>query len=436
MAAVRVLKTVIKRRFSSALYITGDKAQSNYVVLTPHIDFDEQIKRKDDLVKSIKARKLNIDLDKIEKRWAFFKMLDDHKTVLEVTRNEINVVIGKLKQEPQKNAADIEKLQLHVKLVKDDLKNIKDYSYGIDENANLGVLSLPNLLHPQTPINNTVTCHEFLDQPKRVDKSHVDVAKSLNLIVYVNPTCCFLKSDAALLEFSLTNYFQENLLKMGFTQFSNADFARSVVVDGCGDRKIFTLEGSNDELNRLHLVGGGSLHSFMAYFAKHSLQAAALPLKFFSLGRKYVSGDTGSDLFNLSQNSVARVFVAFEDDRQMDETLHALTQQIIQLYEPLGYHFKLVYVPASDLEKGESLRVSVQMLSNFLQKYVEVGSLGVYDDYLSKRLLFTCMVNKERRFLKIISGEVLNVQRFLACAIENNCLLEKPLIPDVLKKYL
>jgi hypothetical protein len=61
---VRVSFRTVSRKFSSALYITGDKAQTNFVVLTPHIDFEDQIKNKSDLIKNIEARKLNINLEK------------------------------------------------------------------------------------------------------------------------------------------------------------------------------------------------------------------------------------------------------------------------------------------------------------------------------------------------------------------------------------
>lgn len=433
---VRVISKTFNRSFSSALYVTGDKAQSNFVVLTPYVDFEEIIKHKSELIKSIEARQLNINLDKIEKRWNFFKMIDEHKSVLEFTRSEINSLINKLKQDgEEKNKSDIETLLTHVKLVKDDLKNVKEYSYGIEENANLGVLSLPNFLHPKTPLDSETTIHEFLTQPNPTSDSHMSIGKALNFVEYTNPNFCFLKSEAALFEFALTNYFQTNLLNHGFSQFSNADFARSIIVEGCGtdflDRNaIFTLDGSNSDINRLHLVGGASLYSFMAYFAKNSIQTSLLPLRFFSLGRKYTPG-SGSDLFNLSQNTVAQVFVATNRENT-DEIFDKLVEQIKEIYEPLDYHFRLVLVPASGLKIGESLKVSIQLFSNYLGKYVEVGFLSLYGDYVSKRLLFTH--GKDKNFVEVITGEVLNVQKLLACVLENNNK-DKPLLSTLLQKH-
>jgi seryl-tRNA synthetase len=142
-------------------------------------------------------------------------------------------------------------------------------------------------------------------------------------------------------------------------------------------------------------------------------------------------------LFNLSQNTVGQAFVATEDDTQkMDAALDALLKQIVELYEPLGYHFKLVYVPASELEIGESLKVSIQMFSNYSQEYVEVGNVSVYDNYLSKRLLFTYPANKQTKFVKVIAGEVLNVQKILGCVLENNFPDKKPLMSNLLQKQL
>ena len=56
-------------------------------------------------------------------------------------------------------------------------------------------------------------------------------------------------------------------------------------------------------------------------------------------------------------------------------------------YDKLGLKYRLVYTDAKNLSLAESLRLEVQMWSVLSEKYVTVGSLSKYEDYISRRLL-------------------------------------------------
>ncbi|KAJ8953071.1 hypothetical protein NQ318_013413 [Aromia moschata] len=348
-------------------------------------------------------------------------------------------MISELMKDVDKNKNDIDALKLHSKLVKDDIKNIKDYWYGLEEDTMLQILNLPNILHKKTPLEN-ITIYATQDCIKEKSKSHMEIAEEYRYVEYFDPLTCYLKSDAALFELGILNYFRDGLSRTGFTQFSNSNFCRSVVLEGCGDNyekplKAFTLEeveDSRDDINRLHLCGGASLYAFMAYFTRNLLQQTHFPLRYFSLGKKYQPANKNlpNDLFNLSQESALNIFIAtLEEDDFLEET----TKRVIALYEPLGHHFRLTLLAADKLERSESLRLSIQMYSNYLESYVEVGNISLYDNYLSKRLLFTYNVNKERKYPKIIGGTLLNVPRMLGCVLENSVFFNKDLMTPVLK---
>lgn len=421
---------ILKRTFSSALYVTGDKANETFRVLTPYLDFDERICDKGELEENIKSRGLDTNITKVKKYWNFYKAIDDKKRILEATKDEISLQIRKLLEEPEKNARDLEKLKTHAKLVKDDLKNVKDYLYGVEAHAVENVLSLPNRLDSKTPREVQEVVHIFLEKKEQPSKHHLEIAKDLQLIKFVNGKL-YLKNEAALLELALQNYCDNFLLQHKFVPFSNADFVRSVVVEGCGtdfrDKlEILTLEDKhgekNHELSRLHLVGGASLYSFMAYYTKHFVLTTCLPLKHHALGRKYrpvVSKDSG--FFDLEQETAIEIFIATMNNGISSEKLfEEVLSLLIGLYENLGYHFRLVYVAANKLKKHESLRVSVEMFSYHLQSYVEVANVSFYGDYLSKRLLFTYTEEKQRKFPCIISGTILSVHKLLGCILEED----------------
>lgn len=432
----------VKRQCSSALYITGDKAHKTYALVTPVIDFEKELENKDNLERNFKARQLPLNLEKIEERWKFFHEIDEKKKTLELTRTKIGALIKELMKDEETNKEEIEKFKLHSKLIKDDLSNVKQYFYSLEEDTMLLLLNLPNVLHEKTPLES-VTVHKFLENVEENSFHHMEIAKKNKLIEYINPFTCYLKSDAALFEMGILNYFRHTLLDFKYTQFSNPDFCRSVIVEGCGIKyeektNVFMLEqhdSSKDDINRLHLCGAASLYPFMAYFCRHSVEQSCFPLKYFCVGKSYkpVSDKAPRDLFNLCQESVINMFTATLEE---EDILEDITKHVSSLYESLGYHFKLVYLPANKLDKSESLRLSVQMYSNHLNDYVEVGNISAYDSYLSKRLLFSYSMDKVRKYPKIIAGTVLNVPKVLGCVLENNSVRDVNLITPLLQQFM
>lgn len=446
MARVLLKNTFLKRFYSSALYITGDKSHDTFKVLTPYIDFEERIKNKLELEENLKSRGLNTDVHKIEKYWHFYKTIDDTKRVLEITREEIASEISKLLKEPEKHTKEIDKLKVHAKLVKDDLKNVRDYLYGIEEHAVENALSLPNGLHPKTPRNGQCVTYTFLENRSEKTEHHMDISAKLGLSETVNGKL-YLKNQAALFELSVQNYFENFLTQHHFTQFSNADFVRSIVVEGCGTdfrskSEILTLEDKHDDKNhelcKIHLVGGASLYSFMAFYTRHLVQTSYFPLKQFAVGRKYkpVTSHDRS-FFNLEQETAIEIFTAtVNNETALNQLFEEIRSLVIELYDSLGYHFRLVYVPANQLQRHESLRLSVEMYSNHLQSYVEVANVSMCDDYLSKRLLFTYSENKERKFPCVISGTLLSVKKLLACVLEQNSVKNESVVSSLLAQYV
>ncbi|KAF7270531.1 hypothetical protein GWI33_016490 [Rhynchophorus ferrugineus] len=423
----------------------GDKAQKSFVLLTPAVDFDEQLKKKYELLDNIKIRKLDIDIDKVEEKWAFLKNIEEQKNNLEKTKTEIGQTIKALIKNNKENklSDEIEKLKLHLNIIKQDLRHIKSASYSIEEDANLQVLDLPNCLHSQTPRNALLELYKYLENLDTKSKSHMQIGEDKGYLKCMNLFTIYLKSDAALFEFGIQNYFSTKLLHLNYFQFSNADFVKSVIVEGCGTNpynssEVLTIENihcvKNDAINRLHLVGASSLYSFMAYFTKHQIQTSNFPINAFSIGRKYRTHDKNSTkvLFNTNQTSEVTIFRASVNNFILEDILN----EVIQIYQPLGYHFRVVLIPAYELKKTESLRLSIQMFSNYFSRYVEVGHVSFYEDYISKRLLLNYSEGKERMYPYVVSGSLVNIQKLLGCVLENNYVNNEPLLTDILYEYI
>lgn len=435
--------------YGSALFVIGDKGIDVCPPVSPFIDFEEKLADIDSLKDNIKRRSIDMDVDQVKDVWDFLSTLRQNYGDLDQQRQRIHDEVRQLNSlDDDASKKTIEKLKMHLKVISLDMKNLKTGLWSVEEKAMIHALAFPNTLHSRTPLFEPSETSSFKDKPRPLKvESHLEIATKADLLKFTSPQSYYLKKDAAVFELCGKFYFSENLRAAGFTQFSNPDFTKSAIVEGCGldhtdSDKVFILHHNEttklSEDNRLHLTGGGSLLAFAAYHAKHVVFPTAFPLKYFALGRQYVPVPETSKLglFQVSQSSVVQLFIAVKDSiEDMDTELDNAITLITDIYKNIGFHFKVCCLPAAQLKSWESLHVSFQMFSPFLNTYIEVGNISVSDDYVSKRLHFNYKEKKVKKFPKIISGTILSIPKFLGCVLEQNP--EEPFqIPPVMKKTL
>ncbi|KAJ2940178.1 hypothetical protein O0L34_g11742 [Tuta absoluta] len=330
---------------------------------------------------------------------------------------------------------------MQIGLIKDNIRKLKNPLWSAEENAMLEVLKLPNCLHPNTPHGENKVLHTHLEPPNN-KKDHLKIGEELKLIKFKKNENYYLTGDAAIFELGAKFHFNDLLRKHGFIQFSNPDFVKSVIVEGCGTDHTspdatFILHHNEETKvnpdNRLYLTGGASLASYFAYLAKNVLPPKAFPLKYISMGRQYIPSPSDEDsLFHVSQSSVVQFFGASKTSSDLDVYLNEMIEFLKTAYSNIGYHYRLSLLSADKLHSWESLRVVVEMYSSSLNTYVEVANISLSGDYISKRLLLTFVENKESKFPHIISGTILNVPKLLGCILEQDSEFKLPEIfkPD------
>lgn len=139
------------------------------------------------------------------------------------------------------------------------------------------------------------------------------------------------------------------------------------------------------------------------------------------MGRQYnPSAHKEDSLFHVSQASVIELFGVTKTAEDLDNLLDSLVETLKNVYSMFGYHFQFTIAPAEDLQMWESLRISIQMYSISLERYIEVGNISLSGDFIAKRLMYTYVENKEHKFPYLLSGTVLNVPKLLACILEQD----------------
>lgn len=415
----------------SALFVNGLKATETYVFITPHIDYPNIDKNQVQI--DLNKRKSTFDLNKLQNLWNIYNELNQRKIEFERKRNEISQKLTKCIQENSNNI-EINKLKVQINLLKDNIKTLKTPLWSAELAAMVEALKLPNKLHSLTSDKENIL-YTHLKCPKN-SKNHLEIGTKMEIINFKKNENYYLCGDAAVFELGAKFYFSKKLKKYNYVQFSNTDFVKSVVIEGCGEDHTnpdctFILHHNEDSDlnvdNRLHLTGAASLYSFFAFYAKNVIYSKLLPLKCFTLGRQYIPSPSDEDsLFHVSQSSAVQLFKVMRDENEQQSALNEIIKVVKEFYMDLGIHFRLNIIPAHKLLMWESLRVSVEMFSTSLGEYIEVGNISVSGDFLSKRFLFTYIENKQSQYPHIISGTILNVPKLLGCVLEQDIEFQVP----------
>lgn len=429
----KLLFPIISRNIS-ALYITGDKAKENYAILRPYFNFRQRLAEQESIQQNVTQRNLNINVEQLYQLWEVYSDVQVKKRNLELRRIEIANELKKITSSDSSNENLTRKYKTEGVLVREDLKLLKENSYHLEDTFIHEYLSLPNDLHQRTPAKTEHILYTHLENAAATPKNHLD---HKDLIEYYDPSCYFLMSAAAEFDLELPNFCVDYFHNNDFIQFSNPDFCKSILVEAAGlqPEKIISVKDDTDTVdtvNKMHLIGGGSMISFLGFITKLSVFKSALPLKLVAIGREYTvqkEEDQQDGLYAVCQATQVQVFQVAADQLDAEQLFDNTLQHIQHIFKNFNEHFRIVYVPSNRLEQAECMRAEVEMYSTQMQRYVCVGHLSNYSDYISKRLLFNykdSTAGKEVQFPHIIAGTIVNVPRILAILLEKNEKFEVP----------
>lgn len=420
--------TIIPRRFVNALYVSGDKALGNVLVLTPVMEFEKRLADRTKLVENVTRRKYtpSIDVNDLYAQWDLYKTIQARKKAVEVRREQMVELmrdLSKTSASPEKEDS-MRKYKLEAIALREDSRNLRNNSYSIESGFIDNFLAIPNDIHADTP--DTATLHaSSKDVTQNVDERvpfHLDYE---NQIEYYDESAYFLKDSAAQFDvhfpFHCVDFFRER----EFVQFSNPDFAKTLLIEGAGVPldDVYEVQHATHEkcTNQLHLVGAGSMLSYLGFIAKLTVYPTHFPMRWISTGKQYTPkcDANNAGLFDVCQSTCVSTFLAGTQE-QMDAYFGRTMEYMQQLYESLGVHFRIMYATADELKSAECLSVRFEMYSPHLQRYIEVGRLSHFSDYISKRILFNYDENKKSQFPHVLAGTVCNVTKVLAILLESH----------------
>uniref|UniRef100_A0A182N5Q9 Aminoacyl-transfer RNA synthetases class-II family profile domain-containing protein n=1 Tax=Anopheles dirus TaxID=7168 RepID=A0A182N5Q9_9DIPT len=424
MLKLSILPKSNRRLFSSALYLTGDKAREQFAVLVPYLDFKHKLGDFERLKRNIRLRKYPLDCDNLQQQWELYRDVEKRKKQIEQCRVELQ------KRIQQSTCKDEQKqLKSRAILARDDLKLLKEQSYKV-ANAFISnnFLSIPNDLNDRTPEERSKCVYEK-PTPSRSQKTQTRLVEEQ--LEEFGSACQYMTGDAAWMDLRLPMYCSETFRRNGFILFANPDFVRSFLVEAAmvSKESLFLVREDDepeDKVNLLHLCGGGSLLSFLGYFTKLSVFPSALPLRLVASGKRYH--------FERAQSNETHVFGACKTSHEA-ETLFDETVEIYkQFYDHLPLGYRIVQVAAPNLRPFESMRVDIELYDGQTETYVKVAELGYYTDFLSKRIAFIYHEGKVQHFPHVVSGTAMSSVDLVKLVLGNGITLKDLQILDTFGK--
>ena len=205
------------RNYGSVLFVPGNKATETFAYLIPHLDFDKRFKDLDKLKRELTLRGMKVDPQEIKETWEFYKYIEANRWALENRRSEVSIRMENLKKKTeltQEEEKEIMALKTQAKVLKQDLKIVKDALWDLQDTVVLRALKLPNELDDETPKEAPMVLKivgEPPNPPEKERKSHLDIGKSLGVLEYKNPLHYYLCNEAAFFELGALGFCGEIL---------------------------------------------------------------------------------------------------------------------------------------------------------------------------------------------------------------------------------
>jgi len=383
----------------SALFVSGRNASKQFAVFTPDTEFAWVKENRDMLEQVYKERNGALNIDSMISE---LDLYTDIKKEVEKQTQTRDIINQQIKESKSKGGTLNVVLLNRLKDNKKALRQKKELLWDTEENLILKLLQLQNC-EPKSTLEEKLYFTQAKGSEVGFDrKGHKELAEINNLVEFStnSHTAFYLKHDLAMLELKLNQYLSSIFLDHGFEIFSNPDFTKSVMVEGCGDdfldpNSVFSLKkyqdfGDRTSCNAMHLPGGASLFPFVAYFARNILQTPQiLPLTAFCLGRSY-SPQPGAalGLFNTQQSQAVQLFSVNSNQEEMEQEVQLLLDCFVKV---LGVfpNFRITEQSLADCDACNSRQFRVTMEG---VETVEVGHVAVQGRYLSNRVM---MVGQE-----------------------------------------
>ncbi len=397
-------------------------------------------------IKNFKAIEIIDEIIKIDdQRKATQKLLDDQLAEANKLAKEIGILFKngeseKANQFKQKTA----ELKQSSKTLSDELNSI---SLLLSEK----LVEIPNIPHPSVPPGKSEADNEILfqegDIPALINnaKPHWELAKQYDIIDFdlgskvTGAGFPFYKGAGARLQRALINFFLNEALNAGYTEFQPPLFVNEDSAYGTG--QLPDKEGQMYHIGEDHfyLIPTAEVPITNIY-RKVILKESDFPIKNVAYSNCFrrEAGSYGKDVRGLNRlHQFDKVeIVQIQHPDKSYETLEEMKDYVASLLRKLELPFRIVKLCGGDLSFNSALTYDFEVFSAAQKRWLEVSSVSNFESFQSNRLQLRYK-DKEGRInlAHTLNGSALALPRIVAALLENNQIEGGIRIPKALQAY-
>jgi seryl-tRNA synthetase len=386
---------------------------------------------------------LAISLD--EQRRVTQKKLDDGLAEANQAAREIGEMFKK------GLAAEAVALKEKTAVIKEQTRELAAQLDELTGKLNETLVQLPNLPHSSVKPGHSAADNEIIFEwgniPALGDqaKPHWELAAIYDIIDFdlgskvTGAGFPFYKGKGAKLQRSLINFFLEEAINAGYTEFQPPLFVNEDSAYGTGQLPDKDAQMYSIGLDKLYAIPTAEVPVTNIYrdvILKHS----ELPVKnvAYSSCFRREAGSYGKDVRGLNRlhqfDKVEIVRIAHPDKSY--ENLEEMKNHVASLLQKLELPFRILRLCGGDMSFTSALTYDFEVYSAAQNRWLEVSSVSNFENFQANRMKLRFKdEDGKTKLAHTLNGSALALPRVVAALLENNQVENGIKIPSALIKY-
>jgi seryl-tRNA synthetase len=313
------------------------------------------------------------------------------------------------------------------------------------------LVQLPNLPHSSVRPGHSAADNEVVYEWGRLPelgegaKPHWDLASEYDIIDFdlgskvTGAGFPFYKGKGAKLQRALINFFLEEAIGAGYTEFQPPLFVNEDSAYGTGQLPDKDAQMYAIGLDKLYAIPTAEVPITNIY-RDVILKHAELPVKnvAYSSCFRREAGSYGKDVRGLNRlhqfDKVEIVQIAHPDTSY--DRLEEMRGHVASLLQKLELPFRIVRLCGGDMSFTSALTYDFEVYSGAQKRWLEVSSVSNFENFQANRMKLRYKDAEGKiRLAHTLNGSALALPRVVAALLENNQVAGGIKIPAALTKY-
>jgi seryl-tRNA synthetase len=384
-------------------------------------------------------------LDFDNKRKETQKQLDDNLFESNNLAKEIGLLF---KNGKQNEANGLKDKTAKLKIIS---KELNDNLLVIEKELNDILLQIPNIPHHSVPkgkrAEDNVNVYQEGDVPDLANDAlpHWDIASKYGIIDFelgnkiTGAGFPVYRAKGAKLQRALINFFLDNALKEGYTEYQPPLMVNED--SGYGTGQLPDKEGQmyHVGIDNLYLIPTAEV-PITNLFRNMIVKAEELPFKCvaYSSCFRREAGSYGKDVRGLNRlHQFDKVeIVQIQHPDKSYETLEQMREYVAGLLRLLELPFRTLRLCGGDMSFASALTYDFEVYSAAQKKWLEVSSVSNFESFQSNRMKLRYREKEGKpQLAHTLNGSALALPRIVAALLENNQTQDGIKIPKALVPY-